>query len=116
MQTLARSQDVDTLLQEPEAVLLKHSTRCPISAAAFQQITEFSERQPDVPVYVVDVNQARDLSDHIAERLDTPHDSPQAFLLVRGTPVWQATHYSITARDLEQQLGQGSDSQGAGSR
>jgi len=104
MRSLTSTKDIDAVLDEPAAVLLKHSTRCPISAAALDQITDLEVRRPDVPIYLVDVHQARSVSDYVAERFGAPHDSPQAFVLDHGTLVWKATHYSITASDIERQL------------
>ncbi len=101
MHSLTSTKDVDALRDEPAAVLLKHSTRCPISAAAFDQIAELGERRPDVPIYLVDVNQARGVSDYVAERFGAPHDSPQAFVLDHGAPVWTATHCSMSVAVIE---------------
>ena len=104
MNALTTRDDLDAALREPAAVLLKHSTRCPISAAALEQIRQLQTRHPDVPVYLVDVNEQRDLSDEVAQRLGAPHNSPQAFVLAHGVPVWQASHYSIRAREIAEEL------------
>ena len=107
MQPLSSTQEFDAVLREPAAVVFKHSTRCPISAAAMEQMRELDGRHADAPIYVVDVNDRREVSDYIAERLGTPHDSPQAFVLARGAPVWRASHYSIRADDVVQALESG---------
>ena len=104
MHALTTSDDLEAALRAPAAVLLKHSTRCPISAAALEEVTQLRARNPDVPVYLVDVHEQRDLSDEVAERLGVAHNSPQAFVLARGVPVWQASHYSIKARKLAEEL------------
>ena len=104
LHALTTRDELEAALREPAAVLLKHSTRCPISAAALEQITQLRAQNPDVPVYLVDVNEQRDLSDEVAERLGAAHNSPQAFVLARGVPVWQASHYSIKARRLAEEL------------
>ena len=104
MQPLSSTQEFDAVLKEPTAVVFKHSTRCPISAAAMEQMRELDGRQGDAPIYVVDVNDRRAVSDYIAERLGAPHDSPQAFVLAHGAPVWHASHYSIRADDVAHAL------------
>jgi bacillithiol system protein YtxJ len=101
--TIDSEPDVAALLRAPAAVLLKHSTRCPISAAAREQVERFCAERPDAVVCLVDVNARRALSDAIAERCRVPHDSPQALVLVAGVPVWVASHYQIKARDLARQ-------------
>jgi len=104
MHALSTRGDLDAALREPAAVLLKHSTRCPISAAALDQVRQLQERRPGLPIYLVDVHEQRELSDAVAARFGAAHRSPQAFVLVRGVPVWQGSHYSIKARDLAEEL------------
>jgi monothiol bacilliredoxin len=105
MHTLRSALDFDELCRAPKtSVLLKHSTRCPVSAVAMQEIAELRERQPEVDVYVVDVNAQRDLSKHIASRLALRHDSPQVIVLVSGAPVWHAEHFEIVASKIARQL------------
>ena len=84
MHSLSSRHEFDAVLREPAAVVFKHSTRCPISAAAYKQLAAVDGREPAAPVYLVDVHERRDPSDYIAERLGMPHDSPQAFVLARG--------------------------------
>ena len=105
MQALRSTRDFDELCRAPKAaVLLKHSTRCPVSAVALQEIGELCERQPEVDVYMVDVNAHRDVSNYIATRLAVQHDSPQVILLVGGNSVWHAEHFDIVASEIAGQL------------
>lgn len=104
MRDLTNDDAPDALLQEPTAVLLKHGMHCPISGAAREELAAFAERHPDVPVYRVEVTEQRAMSDSLAERLGVPHQSPQAFVLRAGEPVWHAAHFAITTHALERQL------------
>ncbi len=61
---------------------------------------------PDVPVYWVDVKGQRPLSREIAGRLGITHESPQAILLRRGTPVWHDSHSGVTAAAIARELRQ----------
>jgi bacillithiol system protein YtxJ len=88
---------LDEVLRAPEAVLLKHGARCPISAAARDALDAFAGAHPDVPVYRLEVTGNRALSDQVAERFGVQHESPQAFVLRDGRPVWYAEHFAITA-------------------
>lgn len=96
--------ELESRLAEATTILYKHSTRCPISAAAHRQLETFLERTPDAPLFKVDVHAAADLSDHIAEKTGIEHHSPQLILLRRGEPVWSTAHASITADALAQRL------------
>lgn len=104
MRELSSAQELDSVVSEETAILYKHSTQCPISAAAHQQLDRFMERNPDAPLYLVDVNDSADLSSYVVEKTGIEHQSPQLILFRGGTPAWQASHTGITAEALEEQL------------
>lgn len=91
-QLLARSHD--------EAVIVfKHSTTCPISSAAYR---EMSRLENDVAIVVV--QQARDVSNEIAKRTGLHHESPQVIVLKNGEAVWSASHYDVTSEAVRRAL------------
>lgn len=98
--------------REP-VLLFKHSTTCPISAAAYQQMSRV-ERE----VALVVVQKARDLSREIETRTGVRHESPQALILRDGAAVWSASHWHVTAdavaRALDEQKESGAKGQGTG--
>ena len=106
MQNIKSASDLDQLTELPVAILLKHSTRCPISARAYGQVTELHDERPETPIYILDVNAQSRLSAQVAERFGVAHDSPQAFVLRLGQPVWSATHNDITAKRLAEKVGE----------
>jgi bacillithiol system protein YtxJ len=73
-------------------ILFKHSTTCPISAAAYQQMSRYGG-----PVSLVVVQTARDISRQIETLTGIRHESPQAIILRKGQAVWSASHWNITA-------------------
>jgi bacillithiol system protein YtxJ len=105
MRELTTRDEVDEMLQEGEAVLLKHGATCPISAAAREQMTTFCAERRDVSAYGLEVTGRRELSDYVAERLGVPHESPQALVLRGGRPVWRAEHFDIDASGISRALG-----------
>lgn len=82
---LARSQDAPV-------ILFKHSTTCPISSAAYREMSQVEE---DIALVVV--QGARALSQKIAAQTGVRHESPQAIILRNGQVVWTASHWSITS-------------------
>jgi bacillithiol system protein YtxJ len=78
-------------------ILFKHSNTCPISSAAYKQM---SQVRADVSLVVV--QHARDVSNEIAARTGIRHESPQVIVLKNGEVVWSASHFNITARAVEQ--------------
>ena len=84
-------------------LLFKHSLTCPISTAAFKQYQQFLQDRPDDDgaVYtLVEIQNARDVSNEIASRTGVRHESPQALVLRDGKVTWHASHWSIQAGDL----------------
>jgi bacillithiol system protein YtxJ len=77
---------------ERPVVVFKHSLTCPISAAAYEQMSKF-----DGEVALVEVQRARELSTEIENRLGVAHESPQVIVLRNGEVVWNASHFEITA-------------------
>ena len=92
-------------LGSERAILYKHSTSCPISAAVVDEVLGFARMHPDWGIYLLKVTEQRDLSDTAAERLGVPHESPQAFVIRQGRSVWHTSHYGITAERLSRQAG-----------
>lgn len=96
---------LDEAVGSEQAILYKHSTRCPVSAEVIGEVLKFAGTYPDWPVYVLKVVEHRDLSDSLADRLSVPHASPQAFVIKNGQCVWHASHYDITPQSLSRHLG-----------
>jgi bacillithiol system protein YtxJ len=46
----------------------------------------------------------RPVSMHVADQAGVRHQSPQAILFYRGKPVWDESHYRITAEELKAAL------------
>lgn len=83
-------------------LVLKHSTQCPISAAAFQEFQTFAAKAVTIDCVVVRVIESRELSDTIAAHLDIRHESPQAILIEKGRATWHASRWSVTAEGIDQ--------------
>ena len=78
-------------------VIFKHSLTCPISAAAYEQMARFSGE-----VSLIEVQRARELSREVAMRLGVAHESPQVLVLYHGQVVWNASHFSVTAKAVSE--------------
>lgn len=97
------AEELDELFEksnEQPVFLFKHSLTCPISSGVFQTVSDI-----ETDVYLVVVQHVRDISNEIAERTGIRHESPQAIIIKDGKPVYHASHYSVTAKDVEQSLG-----------
>lgn len=95
-------QTLDSLVEQSNnapVVLFKHSTTCPISMSAYQEMSRL-----DAPVSLIVVQRSRDISREIETRTGIRHESPQVIILRHGQPVWSASHFDITADAVEEKL------------
>ena len=92
--------------QQP-VVLFKHSLTCPISAGVYREVSGV-----DSDIYLIVVQYARGVSNQLAEKTGVRHESPQAIVLKDERAVYHASHYDVTAEDIEKV--QGSKFQGQG--
>ncbi len=86
-------------------VLFKHSTECPISAAADEEYRAYVDRHPKAAVFThLDLLAHRDISNAIAARLGVRHELPQAIVLRGGRVSAVFNHDEITAEALGEAL------------
>lgn len=96
--------DFDALFDRDLTIVFKHSASCAISWMAHAEVSEFLDRQPQAPVYIVPVRKRREISRHIAERSGVEHASPQIIVIRRGKVVADASHEAITADFLAEAI------------
>ena len=97
---IADQATLEQALNSDRAVLYKHSTRCPVSDWAIDEILQFAGTRPEWPVYVLKVIEHRDLSDAVVEHFGVQHQSPQVFVINNGQCLWHASHSDITEQEL----------------
>ncbi len=94
--------ELDALFEKSNAApvaILKHSTTCPISHGVYKEVSN-----ADVDINLIVVQHARDVSNAIAERTGIRHESPQAFVIENSAVKYHASHYDVTADDIETNL------------
>lgn len=84
---------------EESVLFFKHSVTCPISSGVYQIV---SGVEADVNLIIVQMS--RHISNALANITGIRHESPQAIILRNGEPVYHASHYDITAGELEKSL------------
>ncbi|MBU7593880.1 bacillithiol system redox-active protein YtxJ [Metabacillus halosaccharovorans] len=104
-QVIESIEQFEGLLQKhDEFLFVKNSLTCPISQAAFDEYQEFTEIHKDYPSYHLHVQEARELSNYIAETYGVKHESPQALVFRGNEVVWNASHWKITYDALKQEI------------
>jgi bacillithiol system protein YtxJ len=80
-------------------VIFKHSNLCGISARAHAELSGI-----ELPIGLVTVQTARDVSNEIETRTGVEHQTPQIFILRDGKVLWSASHGRITAASVAEAL------------
>jgi len=88
--------------REKPLLILKHSTRCPVSAAALEEFEDYLRDRPaeGVEYALVKVIESRPVSNRIAEDLNVKHESPQIILVKNKEKYWSANHWAVTKRHI----------------
>ncbi len=106
MNRIETQKALSEMLTQERALIFKHSTRCPISSHAHQEIEKLVDTASGTPVYKVHVIENRELSNLVADRTGVPHASPQVILLEGGRAVWNDSHFGVTEKNIVSQLSQ----------
>ena len=99
LDTVEKLDELIKLSEEKPVLLFKHSITCPISDHVYREVSDVDEN-----VNLVIVQTARAISNEIEARTGIRHQSPQAIVLKDGKAIYNASHYDITAEDLEKSL------------
>jgi len=91
------------LTENPDSVILKHSTSCPVSACAQRELRLFTS-STDHPAAIVLVIESRPLSNHLAEMSGVVHQSPQVLLFRKGKCFKHFSHFDITTANIQAAL------------
>jgi bacillithiol system protein YtxJ len=99
---LVSIEDFNDIKENEIFFIFKHSTTCPISDSAYEEWNNFNDDFPNAKYYFLFVQEARELSNHIAEHYDIKHESPQVLLVKNNSVLWHASHWNITYSALQE--------------
>lgn len=104
LKTVEQWEQVLDASERKPVLVFKHSTACPISAAAWEQFQDYLSDADDENVQhvFVKVIESRPVSNQIAEDLSVVHESPQAILVSGKKAVWHDSHRAITKESLQE--------------
>ena len=109
LHALSHIDELDDAIAESRqrpVLLFKHSRTCGVSCEALDELHSHIEAQGQTGVSykMITVQTHRPVSDAAAQRLGLRHETPQAILLRDGKVIWNASHFRITAAQLDQAL------------
>lgn len=99
LNTIEKLDELFEKSHEKPVVLFKHSLTCSISAAVYDEVSDVNAE-----INLVIVQSDREISNEIASRTNIRHQSPQAIVLKDGKSVYHASHFDVTAEDLNRHL------------
>ncbi len=94
--------ELDALVEKSKQqpiVIFKHSTTCPISHGVYKEVSN-----ADADINLIVMQTARNVSTALAEKTGVRHESPQAIILKDGEVVYHASHYDVTAEDINSKV------------
>lgn len=101
--------------RERPVLIFKHSRSCGISCEAYDELhAHIADAAVEASYNLITVQSHRRVSDEAATRLGIRHETPQVILLRDGVPVWNASHFRITAGELTRVLLQAPSPSGPG--
>ena len=109
-QPLRDSRDFEralTVSHELPYLVFKHSLTCSISTWALAEVRAALENEgPSVASGLLEIQNARPLSQEVAERTGIRHESPQAVLFVDGVARWNSSHWDLSRDAVSRVLGE----------
>ena len=87
-------------------LIFKHSTRCSISNTALQRLQRQwnLDTQSKLIPYYLDLLQHRTVSNHVAQKFEVEHQSPQILLISKGRCIFSQSQLEINMAEISEQL------------
>ena len=99
---------IDQIIKESfkkAQVIFKHSTSCSISSMAKMRLQDkLHDIIAEIDLHYLDLIQFRNISNHIAEKFQVNHESPQLILIKDGEAEYDASHFDISIDELNESL------------
>ena len=104
-QTISTVHDVEGIIERSHStpcLILKHSTRCPISSMAMRRLeNNWDLPEGEIEAYYLDLIRYREVSNYIATTFAVDHQSPQILVIKDGICIHDASHLDISVADLK---------------
>ncbi len=99
---LSNKSQIDALKNDNQALIFKHSTRCPVSMMAKRSFESEYQNNENVNAYFLDLIAFREVSNYISTEFGVEHESPQLLLIKNGECILDTSHGAIEASLVEE--------------
>ena len=102
LEDIAQIDQLKNESKERPVLIFKHSTRCSISAMAWDRLKrnwkpEDSEKSTP---YYLDLIRFREISNLLAKDFDVEHESPQVIIVKKGVATYHNSHMGIDYKQI----------------
>lgn len=104
LESLSQLDEIEQESVDIPVLILKHSTRCSISAMAKNRLELYWDPEVRIKPYYLDLLSYRTISDEIATRYKVVHQSPQVLLFKNGHCFFDASHNEIDYNKIKSLL------------
>jgi len=103
LQASSQFEEIDAVSKTGGALIFKHSTRCVISAMAWDRLRRDWDKQlSEIPVYYLDLIRHRETSNAVVRHYGVDHESPQVIFVKDGAVAYQTSHNGINVKEIKQ--------------
>ncbi len=102
LEHLAQLEQIKKESETRTVLIFKHSTRCSISAMAWDRLKRNWKPQDNEKIspYFLDLIQFREISNSLAKDFNVEHESPQAIIIKKGKATYHNSHMGIDYKEI----------------
>ena len=106
LEYVSQISDIKEESKKHPVMIFKHSTRCSISAMAWERLKRNwkSEDSEKICPYFLDLISYREISDAISKEFGVYHESPQVIIIKEGKAVYDNSHMGINYQEILSQV------------
>ena len=104
LESVEQLHEIKLLSETTPCVIIKHSTRCSISAVALERLNGTPAPSTNAHYFYLDLLKFRPVSNSVAEQFQIHHESPQVLLISNGECVYEETHLGIDPVELQSEI------------
>ena len=106
LESTPQLEEINRKSEQQPILILKHSTRCPVSFAALERIEEGSKALEGIgfQAYFLDLINYRSISNKITELYKVTHQSPQILIIKKGKAIYHNSHMGVSIQNIKKAL------------
>ena len=102
IENLAQIEDIKKESEDRTVLIFKHSTRCSISAMAWDRLKRNwnPKDTANISPYFLDLIKFREISNALTKDFNVEHESPQVIIIKNGKATYDNSHMGIDYKEI----------------